>query len=178
MRRLPKSLLFLSLVFLAVVTAVAPPAQAAIKINEFPIPTAVSPPTAIAPGPDGNLWFTEAGHDGKIGRSTTGGSITEYVVGGGNLPWLSGITAGPDGNLWFTVPSSDPEEFPSYIGKMTLAGVITTYRVPSREYTYPLGITAGPDGALWFTDAGLIQRIGRITTEGVFTFYPLPSRTL
>src|SRR5438093_11318473 len=110
MRRLPKSLLFLSLVFLAVVTAVAPPAQAAIKINEFPIPTAVSLPTAIAPGPDGNLWFTEAGHDGKIGRSTTGGSITEYVVASATLPWISGTAAGPDGNLWVSSPSTDPDE--------------------------------------------------------------------
>src|SRR5437867_6346812 len=163
--RLPKSLLLLSVVVLEVLTVAVPPAQAAPKINEFPIPTARSLPTAITPGPDGNLWFTEAGNNGKIGRSTTGGSITEYVVGGDNVPWLSGITAGPDGNLWFTIPSYDCEEYPSYIGKMTLAGVITTYRVPGVECTYPVGITAGPDGALWFADGGWIKQIGRITTR-------------
>jgi streptogramin lyase len=53
-------------------------------------------PFEITAGPDGNLWFTE---NGKIGKITTGGTITEY---GGSLSHPHGITAGPDGNLWFT----------------------------------------------------------------------------
>jgi streptogramin lyase len=33
--------------------------------------------TFIAAGPDGNLWFTEP--NGKIGRLTPLGDVTEYV---------------------------------------------------------------------------------------------------
>jgi virginiamycin B lyase len=61
-------------------------------------------------GPDGNLWFTEIGAS-KIGRITTSGSISEFVI-----PTASsgpfGITAGPDGNHWFT------EELANKIGKL------------------------------------------------------------
>jgi virginiamycin B lyase len=39
------------------------------------------PPTTMATfitaGPDGNLWFTEP--NGKIGKLTTSGEVTEYV---------------------------------------------------------------------------------------------------
>src|SRR5688572_9346223 len=55
-------------------------------------------PTGITAGP-GGLWFTENGKD-RIGRITTGGSITEFPDGSHNGP--SGIAAGPDGNLWYT----------------------------------------------------------------------------
>ena len=63
--------------------------------------TAGSGPIGIAAGPDGNLWFTEAGGD-RIGRITPAGAITEFTAGitAGSGPF--GITAGPDGNLWFT----------------------------------------------------------------------------
>jgi hypothetical protein len=38
---------------------------------------------------------------GRIGRITTGGTVTEYAVPSAtSSPW--GITAGPDGALWFT----------------------------------------------------------------------------
>ena len=37
-----------------------PPAGA---VSEFPLPTATAVPTAIAAGPDGNLWFTESNAD-------------------------------------------------------------------------------------------------------------------
>jgi virginiamycin B lyase len=55
-------------------------------------------PRGITAGPDGNLWFAEADH---IGRITPAGSITAFPLPTqGSSP--EGITAGPDGNLWFT----------------------------------------------------------------------------
>lgn len=51
----------------------------------------------IAPGPDGNLWFTDA-DDHQIGRITPATGIVTVFPGGSGL----GITTGPDGNLWFT----------------------------------------------------------------------------
>jgi streptogramin lyase len=64
----------------------------------------------ITAGPDGNVWFTEA--DGnRLGRLTTGGSITEYPLPTANVgPYF--ITGGPDGNLWFT------ENLGNRIGRM------------------------------------------------------------
>ena len=40
------------------------------------IPTAVSAPTQITAGPDGNVWFTEQ-NTSAIGRVTTAGTVTE-----------------------------------------------------------------------------------------------------
>jgi streptogramin lyase len=49
------------------------------SVTEFPIPTAGSGLSYIAPGPDGNLWFIE-GNVGKIGRITTAGAVTEFPL--------------------------------------------------------------------------------------------------
>src|SRR3954447_7958314 len=68
---------------------------------EFPLPTAGSGPTAIAAGPDGNLWFTEATAN-RIGRITPNGVVTEFFTGITSNAGLTDITTGPDGNLWFT----------------------------------------------------------------------------
>jgi virginiamycin B lyase len=68
-------------------------------ITEFPIPTASSQPSWIAPSPDGNLWFIEETGN-KIGRMTTAGVITEFTLPTANSG-PEGITSGPDGNLWF-----------------------------------------------------------------------------
>jgi streptogramin lyase len=114
----------------------------------------------ISAGPDGALWFTE--FEGKIGRVTTDGKITEYSMGipSGSNP--SSITSGPDGNLWFTEPSN------SAIGRITTSGVVTLFTK---------GITGGPDDiatgrseALWFTEGGG-DRIGRIETNGQINEY-------
>jgi virginiamycin B lyase len=70
-------------------------------ITEFPVPTATSSPAFITAGPDGALWFTENSFAGnKIGRITTGGTVTtEFAVPtADSLPF--GIAAGPDGGLW------------------------------------------------------------------------------
>ena len=54
----------------------------AATITEFSLPTAFSGPLGITAGPDGALWFTEAGTGGtsKIGRITTAGAITEFPL--------------------------------------------------------------------------------------------------
>ena len=54
----------------------------------------------IAPGPDGNLWFTEY-LGNKVGKISPTGTITKFPLPSGNSYPLD-ITPGPDGNLWFT----------------------------------------------------------------------------
>ncbi len=69
----------------------------------------------IAAGPDGNFWFTDQSGNGKIGKITPQGVVTEYPLApakGGGSENPTGIVLGPDGNLWFTYSSG--------IGKITL----------------------------------------------------------
>jgi virginiamycin B lyase len=109
-------------------------------------------PYGITSGPDGNLWFTEAGGN-KIGRITTGGSFTEFTVPTGvSDPF--GITSGPDGNLWFTEAGGNK------IGRITTGGSVTEFAVPTAS-SGPSGITSGPDGNLWFTEQ-FGNQIGRV----------------
>jgi len=140
---------------------------AAQTFSEFLLPTPASRPSAITTGPDGALWFTEAG--GKIARITTQGIITEFPIKGDGI--LHSITTGPDGALWFT-------EFTSKkIGRIPTTDTadnlqLIEFAVP--ESSGPFGITTGPDGALWFTE-GAGGKIGRITTAGVLTEFTIPT---
>jgi streptogramin lyase len=84
-------------------------------------------PTSIAAGPDGNLWFIEP-EEGRIGRITPAGVITEFSVTGGPTD----ITAGPDGNLWFA------EQGGNRIGRITPLGVVTEFSASSTI------VSAGP----------------------------------
>jgi streptogramin lyase len=132
-------------------------------VNEFRVPRVPSLPTAIAAGPDGNLWFA----DGAccVGRVTPRGGITLFPVplGGG----ANSIARGQDGNLWFCQRENQ------FIGRITPDGVITQFVIP----TFPGhcgGMTAGPDGNVWFTENPTNPRLGRITPAGTITEFQLP----
>ena len=141
----------------ALVAGLAPSGAAGPLIREFSAGlTAGSFPVGITAGPDGNLWFTEAGGN-RIGRITPAGVITEFSAGltaGGGLDL---ITAGPDGNLWFT------ENCGNRIGVITPAGVIVELSIPT-VFSSPGGITAGP-GGIWFAESGG-NKIGRVRVTG------------
>src|SRR5262245_17010747 len=89
-------------------------------ISEFGLVTGAALPVAVAPGPDGAVWFTEAG-TGKIGRVTTAGQVTEFSLPAGTASDSEGIARGPDGNLWFTEFGTDR------IGRITPTGAITEF---------------------------------------------------
>ena len=134
--------------------------------TEFSTPTHISRPSAIAAGPDGNMWFTEEWPEThKIGRITPSGEVTEFPFSfNANL---NSIVAGPDGNLWFTDGLSD-------VGRITPTGEITTFTVPGSNDRQTDGIAVGPDGNLWFGEV-YPDAIGRITTSGEVTEYVLPA---
>lgn len=131
-------------------------------------------PYGITAGADGNLWFTDEfsgpALQGRIGKMTTAGILTEYpmpATDGNNF--LENIAAGPDGNLWFTAAIGN------FIGRITQSGVITEFPLPTgmpgaATTAQPFGITAGPDGNVWFTEVSRGQ-VGRITPAGVITEY-------
>ena len=142
-------------------------------ITEYTIPIVADPsnlfgigsgPMGIVAGPDGALWFTEYWGN-KIGRITTGGVLSEYLMPTAFSYPGEGITAGPDGALWFTAAGDK-------IWRITTSGFITAYPIPSIS-SGPRGITVGPDGALWFTEYNG-NRIGRITTAGALAEYSIP----
>jgi uncharacterized repeat protein (TIGR01451 family) len=67
-----------------------------------------SAPGDIAPGADGDLWFTDHGTTPAIGRITPAGVITEFANGLNAMSGPGAIAAGPDGNLWFTDQGATP----------------------------------------------------------------------
>jgi virginiamycin B lyase len=86
-------------------------------------------------GPDGAVWFIEAGGDayldsvhGKIGRIGADGTIMEYPIPT-DYPYPGGLTLGPDGALWFT------EQGPGKIGQFVLPDttppLITLFATPT-----------------------------------------------
>ncbi len=123
--------------------------------------TGVVHPEAITAGPDGNLWFVNAGAP-WIGRVTPGGEITRFTDT--RIRGAAGIAAGPDGNLWFTNSGAGS------IGRLTPAGGFTFFTAAT--VVGPTDIAAGPDGDLWFTNS-TGNSIGRISVAGAITDYPL-----
>lgn len=100
----------------------------------------------ITVGPDGNLWFAEFNCSAHVGKITTAGAVTEYLV-----DYNHDVTTGPDGNIWIAGFSA--------IWKMTTSGAATpinnSYQLAAGNgQTYgaigPYRLTTGPDGAIWY----------------------------
>jgi virginiamycin B lyase len=136
-------------------------------VTLFPVTeevAAVPAPTAIVTGPDGALWFT----DGQgIGRITTAGEVTHFLVSLTHPVEADGIALASDGALWFT------DSLGNAIGRITTDGIVSEFPVPtehafetSSNPFFPNQIVAGPDGALWFAESGPNQsganQIGRL----------------
>jgi streptogramin lyase len=112
-------------------------------VTEYAVPTADSSPSGIVAGPDGNLWFLEAGANStavnKVAKITTTGGITEYTLPTvGAFPTY--IINGPDGNLWYVDEAHT-------LGQVTTSGVVTSFTA-----TNPGGLTVGPDNNLWMLE--------------------------
>jgi streptogramin lyase len=123
-------------------------------------------PGGITSGPYGEIWFTEVGSGGYIGKITPGGTVTVVAP----VAWPREIAPGPGGNLWFTtgVPG---EGLQGKIGRITPAGQITMFNNPAIHS--PQGITEGPDGNMWFVNP-TPGTVGRITPCGKVTIFTGP----
>ena len=163
-----RGLVVQALCVLTSLSSAAPASAGQGPIVEYSLP-ANSVPLGIAWGPDGNVWFTEAGVN-KIGRMTPDGSLTEFpvpVAAGMPTNMLLGITAGPDGAMWFAEEGADT------IGRITTDGDLTEFPLPtaggpSYLMVGPRYITSGPDGNLWFY--GIKGHVvGRMSPLGVLT---------
>lgn len=132
------------------------------SVTNFPIPDPSAQLTAVALGPDGNMWFEEFSGP-NVGYVTPSGTVQEFpVFNGGSSSY--GIAAGPDGRIWFTDAAS------TRIGAIAVTGGKATYYTAGLT-GQPASITAGPDGNLYFGEYD--GTLGRVTTDGVITEFPL-----
>ena len=145
-------------------------------------------PQQIAPGPDGNMWFTDNFHpfgdpaSYDVGRVTPAGVVTTFKAptpaNGCQCIGASGITAGSDGNVWFA-----GDDAGNLYSMSPDGSTITVYPVPGAttpsgpQAAQPFGVATGPDGNLWITDAAndLIDKVNPACPGCGFTQYALPS---
>jgi virginiamycin B lyase len=141
---------------------------AAGHISYFFVSSLHSRPWRIAPGPDGNLWFTNTDSD-TVNKITVDGTITQYPIGDGKFPY--DIVAGRDGNLWFT------ENVNNKAGAVDTDGTLVhEYYAPGVD-ARPTGITVAPGGEVWWVDGGAgtdpESNVSRLTKDGDVINYEL-----
>jgi virginiamycin B lyase len=149
--------------------------------TQFPLPQQNLEAGVIAPGPDGNLWFSAGVPFGPVdlGRITPDGKITLFpfkVDTQGNFflanDLINSIVTGPDGKLWVMAGLE--------IDQMNTDGTLAARHLsdaPSRDGTFPArlaNLTVGSDGNFWFTTAETSNQISRMTPQGVFSDVTIP----
>lgn len=153
------------LVGLVLLVALGVPSRAAADpvglITEFSsgLP-ANSFPEFIAPGADGNLWFTDEGSTKAIGRiSPQTGQITEFSSGLNGGPY--GIAPGADGNLWFTVEASTPA-----VGRVGASAPAALQAAPSGAGAGRVGSPESCQNASFATWAGASPSLTLYSFDG------------
>jgi streptogramin lyase len=140
-----------------------------IKVTTGATPTATAVdigankgPLGITSGPDGKVYFSEAGaapageRIGRIGTDGTGLQETANLSGGASDP--EGLAFGRDGNLYNAIFNG------SQIGQITLALGLTQFKNGITAASGPRTIARGPDGNMWFTEE-TANKIGRFTVD-------------
>jgi streptogramin lyase len=118
-------------------------------------------PTAITPGADGNIWFTDA-TTGALGKLVpTTGQMPAEIPLPKSMVGFQGfqsqqMTLGPHWWIWFTEASKNSNGVytASAIGAYDMtAGTFSEVVLPNTGgVQIPTGITTGPDGNIWFTE--------------------------
>jgi virginiamycin B lyase len=128
----------------------------------FPLPPALTFPSALARGPDGAFWFTARG---AVGRLTLGGVASAIPIDT-RFP-LTSIVWGPDANMWVSL-------FDGRLARITpKGGAVRMFAAP--VVMAPSGpLIGGCDGALYVADGR--PALWRVTTSGQFeqTDIPIP----
>ncbi len=111
----------------------------------------------LALGPDGNIWFAEFNHIGKI---TPAGKITEFPYPAGySTNQYGGVSAGSDGNVWFA------ESTGNAIGRIIPStGKIKMFPIPVSCTPAPLVLAQ--DENVWFVCLTTSPTLGSITPKG------------
>jgi virginiamycin B lyase len=135
--------------------------------NSFPVKTTATPGlgTIVTGDTGSDFWFVESAAN-RIGKITTKGAITEYLLPlNGYEP--QSIANGPGDTFWFSYTGNSTT---SYIGRMIGAsGSVTLYSLPDGVGAGP--ITRGPNDTLWFISHK--NQVGSVTTDGALTIYTI-----
>jgi virginiamycin B lyase len=96
-------------------------------MSAYPLPDPSAEPIYVAPGPDGNMWFTEY-HGSRIGKITPDGVITEYPTPTPNSGPISIHNGSDSETMWFS------EEYGNRIASVDVNdGTITEFEVPRSQ---------------------------------------------
>src|SRR5262249_30613375 len=159
------------------------------EISTFELLTAGAVPIYIKPGPDGNMWVSEA-YGNAIARVTPDGKVTEYRI---PTPASSpvAIVPEPDGEaMWFT------EQQGSNVARIDMKGNITEFPIRRNKPNQVLsGLAFDNEKNLWveqFADLNRPKPRGRdhvlkidksiLTTDPSrfrrvpIAYYPVPTR--
>ena len=137
---------------------------AGLKLQRIDVPPGAT--TWIAPGPDGNIWFTNDNAGNYIGRVTMRGKVTAFPIATPSAH-PDTIVRGPDGALWSTSCATRTGSSAS-----PRADRRTEFAVPNANST-PRGIAPRARRRAWVTEFNG-GKIGRLTTSGQFTEFPIP----
>ena len=142
-----------------------------IRVNEkghaqsFPIPSGdTTSIDGLALGPDGNVWFAEFNHIGKI---TPAGKITEFAYPPGfSTNQYGGVTTGSDGNVWFAESSGNA------VGRIVpKSGKITMFIIPAT--CSPAPVVLAKDKNVWFVCLTTSPLLGSVTPSGKIATFPI-----
>ena len=120
--------------------------------------------SAMALGPDGDVWFIDEDAD-RLVRISTNGSVKEFsfesVAGGSAVS----MTVGADNDFYIGDESSS-------IIRVTVKGTVQAFPIPSGDATSIDGMALGSDGNVWFAE---FNHIAKITPSGKITEFAYPS---
>ncbi len=142
------------------------------RLNVYPIPSGTGARfSGIAPGPDGNVWFTGSASVEKI---SSAGVVTAYPYPSGEKTnELSGIAAAADGKMWFTevdrllVGNVDPatgkiheystlsQNIDCGLSGMAAGSDANVYAVCGQGF-----VRIGPTGAMYYYESFLTPSVG------------------
>jgi virginiamycin B lyase len=119
--------------------------------------------SAMALGPDGNVWFIDEDAD-RLARISANGSVKEFsfesVAGGSGVS----MTVGADKDFYIGDESSS-------IIRLTVKGTVKAFPIPSGDATSFDGMALGSDGNVWFAE---FNHIAKITPSGKITEFAYP----
>ncbi len=120
--------------------------------------------SAMALGPDGNVWFIDENAAGLV-RISTSGSIKEFPLSGIITGNAVSMAVGADKKFYLLDESAN-------VVRVTRSGSAQSFPIPSGDNTAIDGLGLGPDGNVWFAE---FNHIGKTTPSGTITEFAYPS---